>query len=78
MKGQLPNRPGPEIHDVDFRIAVLGHAHDHLLAVRGKTRREGHARKIAQHLLAAGVDIENVDPGKVAVERQIGDLLKGR
>ena len=49
--------PRAQIHRVDVGVAVIGEAHDHLVAVGREARREGHAGKVAQQLLLPGVDI---------------------
>src|SRR5262245_36341964 len=50
-----------QIHQKDVGVAALLQAHDHALTVGGKTRREGHARKVPDNLALPGLDIEQID-----------------
>ena len=50
-------------------LPSVGEAHDHLVAVGREARREGHAGEIAEHLLLAGVDVEEIDPRRAAAHR---------
>ena len=67
---------GAQIERVDLARAADGDAHDHQIAVGRESRREGHAGKIAQHFLLAGVDVEDIDPRRAARVGEIGDLLR--
>src|SRR5271166_4333339 len=57
-----PCRPvGAQIKGEEIADAVLGTAQHHPVAVRGKARRKGHAREIADGLLLPGIDIEEIN-----------------
>ena len=75
MIGQPLNQPGPQIHRIDIGVAAIGVGHDDAFALRREAWREGHPREVAENLLAAAVDIENVDPRLAAKIGEIGDLL---
>ena len=48
----------PRSTDDDVRAAAARDRHDDAAAVRAEARREGHAVEIAEHLLAAGAEVE--------------------
>jgi hypothetical protein len=50
--------------------------HDHLVAVGREARRKRHVGKIAQHLLAAAFDVEQIDARLAADIRHVGDHLR--
>src|SRR5919198_5083162 len=54
---QLPGLSRPQVHFDDARIAARLKAHHNALAVGGKARRKGHARKIADKLAFAGLEV---------------------
>ncbi len=78
MSVSARRRLRPQIHDEQVGIAALLQAHDDTLAIRRETRRERHAREVADDLALACLDIEEIDLGITLAEFHIGDLLRRR
>src|SRR5262245_26885466 len=72
--GELKGAPTPQVHGVKIGVAVALQAHDNALAVRGKARGKGHARKGTDGLLLPSLNVEEVDLWRLALEGHVGDV----
>ena len=75
--GEARGLAAAQIHHIDVGVAVFFQGERHLVAIGRETRAEGHVGKIAQHLLLAGFDVEQIHARLGADIRHVSDHLGG-